>query len=127
MRYLRRNHHKRAAIQLRFSALRSFYRFLVRRGAAEASPIKNLSLPKLPKRLPRFLTVQQLVDLLHAPMRQLQLKAGNPGLSANRQAGRPLEASARYRDLAILESLYSCRLRICELCGPQAADLNWDD
>src|SRR5260370_873728 len=99
-------------MQLRFSALRSFYRFLVRRGAAETSPIKNLSLPKLPQRLPRFLTVQQLVDLLHAPMRQLQLKAGSLGRSANRQAGRPIEASACYRDLAILETLYSCGLRI---------------
>jgi integrase/recombinase XerC len=94
---------------------------------AETSPIKNLSLPKLPKRLPRFLTVQQLVDLLHAPMRQLQLKAGNLGLSANRQAGRPIEASACYRDLAILETLYSCGLRISELCGLQAEDLNWDE
>ncbi len=127
LRYLGRNHISRAAIQLRFSALRSFHRFLVRRGAAETSPIKNLSLPKLPKRLPRFLTVQQLVDLLHAPMRQLQLKAGNPGLSANRQAGRPIEASACYRDLAILETLYSCGLRISELCGLQAEDLNWDE
>ena len=127
LRYLGRNHVSRAAIQLRFSALRSFYRFLVRRGVAQTSPIKNLALPKLPQRLPRFLTVQQLVDLLHAPMRHLQLKAGNLGLSANRQAGRPIEASACYRDLAILETLYSCGLRISELCGLRAEDLNWDE
>src|SRR5881394_1419594 len=54
----------RAAIQLRFSALRSFYKFLIRHGRVAASPIKNLSLPKLAKRLPKFLTAQQMADLL---------------------------------------------------------------
>ncbi len=119
LRYLGRNRISRAAIQLRFSALRSFYKFLVCRGVAETSPIKNLSLPRLPKRLPRFLTVPQLVDLLHAPMEQLRLKG--------RSLGRPIEESACYRDVAILETLYSCGLRISELCGMRAEDLNWDE
>src|SRR5438874_1496008 len=64
LRFLGRNNLGRAAIQLRFSALRSFYKFLIRRGAVVVSPIKNISLPKPEKRLPRFLTVQQMLDLL---------------------------------------------------------------
>src|SRR6185295_16307130 len=56
VRYLGRGNLGRAAIQLRFSALRSFYKFLVRHGVLSASPIKNLSLPKIEKRLPQFLT-----------------------------------------------------------------------
>src|SRR6185436_2485396 len=56
LRFLGRQQLGRAAIQLRFSALRSFYKFLIRHGKVAASPIKNLSLPKLPKRLPKFLT-----------------------------------------------------------------------
>src|ERR1017187_2558762 len=54
LRYLGRHNLGRAAIQLRFSALRTFYKFLIRHGAVESSPIKNLSLPKLEKRLPKF-------------------------------------------------------------------------
>src|SRR5437773_407142 len=64
LRFLGRGKLSRPAIQLRFSALRSFYKFLVRRGAAQTSPIKNLALPKMEKRLPRFLTAQQMIDLL---------------------------------------------------------------
>src|ERR1051325_7953144 len=68
LRYLGRNHLGRAAIQLRFCALRTFYKFLIRHGAVAVSPIKNLSLPKMAKRLPKFLTVQQMRDLLEAPL-----------------------------------------------------------
>src|SRR6266496_3840587 len=45
LRCLGRNKKSRAATQLRFSALRSFYKFLIRRGEAGTSPIKNLQLP----------------------------------------------------------------------------------
>src|SRR5215475_2261151 len=49
LRSLGRHQLSRAAIQLRFSALRTFYKFLVRRGEVESSPIKQLALPKLGK------------------------------------------------------------------------------
>src|SRR5208282_2094986 len=52
VRFLGRNDLSRAATQLRFSALRTFYKFLIRHGLVEAMPIKNLSLPKLETRLP---------------------------------------------------------------------------
>jgi integrase/recombinase XerC len=47
LRFLGRHNLSRPAIQLRFSALRTFYRFVVRHGAVVSSPIKNLALPKL--------------------------------------------------------------------------------
>src|SRR5882724_2343713 len=71
LRFLGRHNLGRAAIQLRFSALRTFYKFLIRHGIVEISPIKNLALPKLAKRLPQFLTVQQMTALLDAPMKPL--------------------------------------------------------
>src|SRR5215472_13400461 len=74
LRYLGRNNLSRAATSLRFSALRTFYKFLIRHGLAASSPIKNLSLPKPEKRLPKFLTVQQMNDLLAAPPRLLELQ-----------------------------------------------------
>src|SRR5215510_7991985 len=58
LRYLGRNQLGRAAIQLRFCALRTFYKFLIRHGQLALSPIKNLSLPRMGKRLPKFLTAQ---------------------------------------------------------------------
>lgn len=120
LRFLGRHNLSRAAIQLRFSALRTFYKFLVRRGHLEASPIRNLTLPKLPKRLPRFLTVRQLEVLLEAPLKPLKAPA-------RQGPGRPIERSACLRDAAILETIYSCGLRISELCGLRAEDINWNE
>ena len=110
----------RAAIQLRFSALRTFYRFLVRQGAVAASPIRNLALPKLGKRLPKFLTPQQMADLLAAPLKLL------PAPDAE-QAGAAEARMACRRDVAILETIYSCGLRISELCGLAVEDIDWNE
>jgi site-specific recombinase XerD len=118
LRYLGRNNLSRAATSLRFSALRTFYKFLIRNGAAVASPIKNLSLPKPEKRLPKFLTVQQMNDLLVAPLKLLETQKGRKG------AGRPVSTTAAMRDIAVLETIYSCGLRISELCGLRADDID---
>jgi integrase/recombinase XerC len=48
LRHLGRQNLGHSAIQLRFSALRTFYKFLARHGLTTSSPIKNLSLPKRP-------------------------------------------------------------------------------
>jgi len=117
LRSLGRHNLGRAAIQLRFSALRTFYKFLIRHGVTAASPIKNLALPKLGRRLPKFLTAQQMVDLLTAPLKLI------PGEGT----GKPAVGRAGvicYRDVAILETIYSCGLRISELCGLRAEDID---
>lgn len=118
LRFLGRHNLGRSAIQLRFCALRAFYKFLVRRGEVPASPVKNLSLPKLEKRLPKFLTVQQMKELLDAPVKLLP----PPGSKGKRAANSVL---ACHRDRAILETIYASGLRISELCGLQADDLDW--
>jgi integrase/recombinase XerC len=117
LRFLGRQKLGRAAIQLRFSALRSFYKFLIRHGNVTASPIKNLSLPKLPRRLPKFLTPEQMNDLLQAPLKLV------PAETADEAVKREALLLAR-RDVAILETIYSCGLRISELCGLQVADMD---
>jgi integrase/recombinase XerC len=125
LRSLGRNNLSRAAIQLRFSALRTFYKFLVRRGVVESSPIKNLSLPKLEKRLPRFLTMAQLEDLLKAPLRAVA--SSDESANTAKKRGRPVEAAVPERDVAILETIYSCGLRISELCGMRVEDIDWSE
>ena len=117
LRFLGRQNLSRAAIALRFSAMRTFYRFLIRQGGAESSPIKYLCLPKQGRRLPQFLTKEQMIDLLNAPLRTL---AG----SKSKSAGRPVSKAACYRDVAVLETIYSCGLRVSELCGLRVTDLD---
>jgi len=123
LRYLGRNNIGRAAVHLRFSALRSFYRFLVRRGYVASSPIRNLALPKLGKRLPQFLSADQVVALLQAPAREWEtLQKHGENTKENREKHLEL-----LRDAAILETLYSSGLRISELCGLRADDINWNE
>jgi integrase/recombinase XerC len=121
VRFLGRSNLSRAATQLRFSALRTFYKFLVRHGGATESPIKNLSLPKTEKRLPKFLTKQQMEDLLIAPIKLLETQ------KQKMSAGRPISTAACLRDVAVLETIYSCGLRISELCGLRADDIDWSE
>ncbi|HYG21348.1 MAG TPA: tyrosine recombinase XerC [Verrucomicrobiae bacterium] len=119
LRFLGRKQLGRAAIQLRFSALRTFYKFLVRRGAVQTSPVRNLALPKLAKRLPKYLTADQMLSLLNAPLAPL-----SPRESKARKRGRPIGATICYRDVAILETIYSCGLRVSELCGLRVEDID---
>jgi integrase/recombinase XerC len=120
LRFLGRHELGRAAIHLRFTALRTFYKFLIRHGAVSVSPIKNLALPKPAKRLPKYLTPPQMTALLAAPLKPLsEKKAKGPG--------RPISAGICYRDVAVLETIYSCGLRVSELSGLCADDVDWHE
>jgi integrase/recombinase XerC len=118
LRHLGRQGVGRAVIQLRFSALRTFYRFLQRRGHTSESPVRHLTLPKAGKRIPRFLTAQQMSDLLQSPLQVLK-----PGREREDPDRHVLFVTA-LRDVAILETLYSCGLRISELCALLVVDLD---
>ena len=118
LRFLGRSKLGRSAVHLRFSALRTFYRFLVRRGVVEATPIRNLAMPKPARRLPRFLTAEQADLLLTAPVREWERVA-----EAQRAAA---EAPGFFRDAAILETIYSCGLRVSEVCGLRVEDIDWN-
>jgi integrase/recombinase XerC len=119
LRYLGREQLARAAVRLRFSALRSFYKFLVRRGIVASTPIKNIQLPKLERRLPRFLTGDQMNALLNAPILEFAEHS-----KAAKEKGEDIDRTIYFRDTAILETIYSCGLRISELCGLRVEDLD---
>ena len=118
LRQLGRRELSQAAIRLRFSALNSFYKFLMRRGLVESSPVKDVTLPKPAKRLPQFLTIDQMNALLDAPMRELSVKDGTK---------RKDSQVPSLRDRAILETIYSCGLRIGEICRMLAGEIEPDD
>lgn len=95
----------RASINRKFSALRSFYRYLARENLVEVQPLLNLSAPKLEKRLPTFLSKEEILRLLAAP------DASTPqGL----------------RDRAILELLYAAGLRVSEIVNLDLPDIDFD-
>ena len=120
LRFLGRQNLGRAAIQLRFCALRTFYKFLIRHGVVGASPIKNLALPKQGRRLPKYLTKQQMLDLLGAPLKLMTTPR-------RKGPGRSVSARVCLRDVAVLETIYSCGLRVSELCGLRVEDIDWSE
>jgi integrase/recombinase XerC len=88
---------------------------------AGASPVKNLALPKPGRRLPKYLTRQQVLDLLAAPAKLLQTQKQRKG------PGRPISVAVCLRDRAVLETIYSCGLRVSELCGLRAEDVDGNE
>ena len=111
LRHLGRTNFSQAAIRLRFSAINSFYKYLMRRGLLEASPVKGIALPKPVKRLPQFMTIAQVVRLLDAPGAEYRTK-----VLAYEGTNKKVEQAPYLRDRAILETIYSCGLRIGEIC-----------
>ncbi|MES2705584.1 MAG: tyrosine-type recombinase/integrase [Verrucomicrobiota bacterium] len=94
---------QRATIRLHFAALRSFYKYLVRRHGLTANPLLEVQLPKTQRPLPVVLTLTQIEELLTLP---LTLPPEGPQRSAS---------WAAVRDAAILELFYSTGLRLSEL------------
>jgi integrase/recombinase XerC len=80
------------------------------------------------QRLPRFLTPQQMLDLLAAPLKVEERETSHSSSGNNAAARRSeRELAAARRDVAVLETIYSCGLRISELCGLLAQDLEWGE
>lgn len=87
-----------ATLARKISALRAFYRFLMRRGVARQNPASALRTPKLRRPLPKFLTVDDAFRVVEAPTEDGHRKE-------------PL----RLRDRAILELLYGSGIRVGEI------------
>lgn len=88
------------------SALKRFYRYLVREKLIAADPTLNLDSPKLPRTLPKSLT--------EADVERLLASAGD-------------DSAASLRDRAMLETLYATGLRVSELVGLRLTAVNLND
>lgn len=95
----------KASIARKLSAIRSFYRYLLREGVISTSPAATTSSPKLDKRLPSFLTIEEMKRLLQAP---------------------DLSTPQGQRDRALLELLYASGLRVSELAQLNLKQVNLD-
>ena len=93
----------------KLSALRSFYKFLLREEYVELNPFSGLSLPKKGSYLPQILSVSEICRLLDAPAKHAETQqAKSPKVRLWREY-------MVARDAAILELLYSTGMRINEL------------
>ncbi len=100
----------RASVRLRFSALRAFYDFLLQRGFVTKNILREVSLPKTEKQLPRFLTTGQMETLIESP--------------ASKEKSQQAPAWSAARDSAIIELFYSTGMRLSELAGLDVGDLD---
>jgi integrase/recombinase XerC len=94
---------KKTTAGRRLASIRSFFKFMYREGYKKTNPAKLVSNPKLPKLLPRFLSVEDAFTLVERP-------DGSGFIPA--------------RDRAILELLYSSGLRVSEISGLDMDDIN---
>lgn len=97
---------RRTTIARKLSAIRSFFHYLEKKGMISGNPAADVSTPKLEKFIPNYLPVDDVFRLLERPKRNKPL-----GL----------------RDLAILEVLYSCGIRVSELVGLNISSINFDE
>lgn len=109
-----------SSIRLRFAALRSLYQFAVKNRILEHNPVKGVTLPKLKRKLPVFMTEEHVLDLLKAPEKKWN------ALISVKSVGRPWKQWQMYRDQAWLEVLYSTGIRLQELCRLKKSDLDME-
>ncbi|HTG01255.1 MAG TPA: tyrosine recombinase XerC, partial [Nitrospirota bacterium] len=100
----------KVSVGRKLSALRTFFKYLNRKGLLAANPARLVATPKREKRLPAVLTVDDAVRLM-----------GSPGSTASDRDETAL------RDRAVLETLYSTGIRASELTGMNRDDVNRDD
>ena len=87
------------------AAVRSLYRWLAREGVVEQNPAALVATPRLPKKLPRVPTIEEMNTVLDGEMPEL--------------------AAWPERDRLIFELLYGCGIRNSELIGIDLDDIRW--
>ncbi len=95
----------KSSVSRRLASLRSFFRFAQREGLADSNPAKPLRNPRRERKLPHFLSNEELGTLLAAP---------------------PTNEAMGLRDRGILETMYSAGLRVSEVVGINDEDLDLD-
>jgi integrase/recombinase XerC len=101
--YLYAQNYTKSTTARKLATLRSFFKFLIRRGVVSVNPLSTIRTPKQEKRLPKCLDLEQVQKLLDAP-------EDNDLLGA--------------RDKAMLEILYSSGIRVSELVELEMCDLD---
>ena len=94
---------KKSSIARKLASLRTLFQFLIREGKIEANAAKMVATPKIERKLPNHLSMEDAVRFIEAP-------------DAHTPLGR--------RDRAILEFLYATGIRVGELVGINVSDID---
>ncbi len=96
--------HKKTSVARKLASLRTFFQFLVREGKLESNPAKQVATPKIERKLPTHLSMEDAVRFIETP---------------------DTDAHLGRRDRAILELLYATGIRVGELVGINIADVDF--
>ncbi|MGB8510804.1 MAG: tyrosine recombinase XerC [Pyrinomonadaceae bacterium] len=95
---------KKTSIARKLAALRTFFQFLIREGVVELNPAKLVSTPRLEKKLPNHLSVEEAIRFIETP---------------------DIATDMGKRDRAILEFLYGTGVRVSELTKLDIRDVDF--
>lgn len=101
--FIQRFEYKKTTVVRKIASLRTFYKYLYRERLVDSNPATNLTAPKRPKSLPKFLTKDEIEKILNS------VKIDTP---------------AGFRNKAILELLWATGMRVSELSGLNFGNLN---
>ena len=96
--------HKKTSVARKLASLRTFFQFLVREGKLASNPAKQVATPKIERKLPNHLSIEDAVRFIETP-------------DVTTDLGR--------RDRAIIEFLYATGIRVGELVGINIADVDF--
>ncbi|CAN5698957.1 tyrosine recombinase XerC [soil metagenome] len=97
---------KKASVARKLAALRTFFQFLVREGVIELNPAKLVSTPRLEKKLPKHLSIEEAITFIETPDTKTDLGK---------------------RDRAMLELMYATGVRVSELTKMNLSDIDFKD
>ena len=105
VRFLNAENMSANSIKRAISCIRTYHKFLMSEGKMDHNPVLSIDTPKVAKKLPSILTVEEIDRILHFI---------------------PKKAPMSLRDIAIFEMMYSCGLRVTELCNFKLSNILWD-
>lgn len=97
---------KKSSIHRKVACLRTFFRFLCREGVLEKNPAMLVSSPRVDRKLPNHLSIEQMIRFIETPETDTVLGK---------------------RDRAILELLYASGVRVSELVGLNLTDIDFNN
>lgn len=104
--FIQKFNYKKTTVARKIASIRTFYKYLFREKKVENNPAENLISPKRPKSLPKFLSMNEIEQIL---------------------SNINIDTPAGYRNRAILELLWASGMRVSELSGLNFGNLNLEN
>ncbi len=104
--FIQKFNYKKTTVARKIASIRTFYKYLFRERKVESNPAENLISPKRPKSLPKFLSMNEVEQIL---------------------SNINIDTPAGYRNRAILELLWASGMRVSELSGLNFGNLNLEN